>query len=68
MEQHRDNTKILSATVPVSPDEGTLEDVAMVAWNRVKDQFDVWRSQVDTGVSIINKFFEVDDQGHLQFL
>lgn len=68
MEQHRDNNKILSATVPVSPDEGTLEDVAMAAWAMVKDQFDTWRASMDTGLSIMNRFFEVDDQGNLQFL
>jgi len=67
MEQHRDFNKALSATVPMSPDEGTLEDVARVAWGMVKDEFAAWRTSVDTGTDI-RRFFEVDNQGNLQFL
>lgn len=67
MEQHKDFNKVLSATVPMSIDEGTLEDVARAAWGMVKDEFAAWRTSVDTGTDI-RRFFELDDQGNLQFL
>lgn len=67
MEQHKDFNKVLSATVPMSIDEGTLEDVARAAWGMVKDEFAAWRTSVDTGTDI-RRFFEIDGQGNLQFL
>jgi len=68
MEQHRDFNKVLSAAVPVSPDDGTLEDVAAVAWTMVRDEFDAWRASVNASQSIVRRFFEVDPQGNLVFL
>ena len=67
IEQHREFTKVLDASVPVSENEGTLEDVAVVAWNMVKDEFDAWRNSLSAGISIVNRYFDIDANGALTF-
>lgn len=70
IEQHRQYSHIKESIVPISnvTSEETLIDIAGIAWDQVKDEFQSWRQSIDEGHVIINKYFNIGDDGSLQFI